>query len=323
VESFTSQRRAAARRVRLLGELSVRIAVAARLRRLAVALVAAGCAVPLAACSGSGDGGTSASASSAGGSPAGSSSSSGSYLALGDSVPFGFRGSPGTDYSAATNFTGYPELVGKELGLDVVNAACPGETTASFRDVTAQSNGCENTPQVPAGYRTVYPLHTPYESPTQSQLDFAVSTLKKTAKVSLVTLQVGANDAFICQQTTPDGCLSEIGTVAQTVGTNVDAILAALRDRGGYRGKIVVVTYYALNYADADTAGTQILDGAIATAAKAHDAVVADGFATFRPTAQKSGGDSVAAGLVISGDVHPTDKGQQLLAGAVEQAVAG
>jgi hypothetical protein len=39
--------------------------------------------------------------------------------------------------------------------------------------------------------------------------------------------------------------------------------------------------------------------------------------------AQKSGGDSVAAGLVISGDVHPTDQGQELLAGAVEKAVAG
>jgi lysophospholipase L1-like esterase len=301
----------------------VRTAVPARLRRLAVALLAAGCAVPLAACSGSDGGGGSASSSAAGSSAGSSASLSGTYLALGDSVPFGYRGTAGTDYSKATAFTGYPELVGKKLGLDVVNAACPGETTASFSDVTAQSFGCENTPKAPAGYRTAYPLHTTYASPTQSQLDFAVSTLKKTKNVSLVTLQIGANDAFLCQTSTADACLSEIGTVAQTVGTNVGSILGALRDQGGYHGKIVVVTYYAISYANANTAGTQILDGAITTAAKAHDAAVADGFAAFQPTAQKSGGDSVAAGLVISGDVHPTDKGQELLAGAVEKAVAG
>jgi lysophospholipase L1-like esterase len=297
----------------------VRRSLPARLRRLAAAPLAVGCAVALTACSGSDDGGTAASSSAARPTTA----ASGAYLALGDSVPFGYRGSPGTDYSTATEFTGYPELVGKKLGLDVLNAACPGETSASFGDVTAQSNGCENTLRAPGGYRTVHPLHVRYRSATQSQLDFAVSTLKKTRNVSLVTLQIGANDAFLCQRTTADECLSEVGTVAQTVGTNLDGILSALREKGGYRGKIVVVTYYALDYADAQSASTQVLDGAIATAAQAHGAAVADGFAAFRPSGERPAGDSVAAGLVIRGDVHPTAKGQQLLAGAVEDAVTG
>src|SRR5206468_12931693 len=136
------------------------------------------------------------------------------YLALGDSVPFGYHA--GGDYSKAGNFTGYPELVGKKYGVDVVNAACPGETTASFADVSAQSNGCENALHASAGYRTFYPLHTLFDSVAQSQLDFALSTLKK-ADVSLVTVQIGANDAFLCQQTTSDSCVSEVGTLAQTV----------------------------------------------------------------------------------------------------------
>jgi len=213
--------------------------------------------------------------------------------------------------------------VGKKLGLDVVNASCPGETTASFSDVTAQSNGCENALRVSAGYRSFYPLHTVYDSVQQSQLDFAVSTLKKTKDVSLVTLQVGANDAFLCEQTTADQCVSEIGTVAQTAATNVGQIVTTLRTDGGYRGKVVVVTYYALDYAGSAAGATELLDAAIGNAAEAAGATVASGFDAFNPVAQKSGGDSVAAGLVIADDVHPTAKGQQLLADAVEEAVGG
>jgi lysophospholipase L1-like esterase len=99
--------------------------------------------------------------------------------------------------------------------------------------------------------------------------------------------------------------------------------VTALRTDGGYHGKVVVVTYYALNYAGAAAAPTQLLDAAIDQAASAAGATVASGFDAFNPVAQKSGGDAVAAGLVIPGDVHPTAKGQQLLADAVERAVTG
>lgn len=281
-----------------------------RLRHAVVAAAAAACALSLAACGGN-DGAAKAVAP----------SPSGTYLALGDSVPFGYRGQPsGQDYTRASDFTGYPELVGKKLGLKVVNATCPGETTASFLDVTAQSNGCENTVHASVGYRSAYPLHVHYGSVDQSQLDFAVQTLQRTKDVSLVTLQLGANDAFVCQQTTEDQCVSEAGTMAQTVQTNLEHILTALRDQGGYRGKVVVVTYYSMEYTPGAIAATQLLDGAIAAAAQAEGATVADGFAAFRAGAMKEGGDPTAAGLVIQGDVHPTAKGQQLLAGAVEKA---
>lgn len=283
-----------------------------RLRRVAALLLTCACLSATAACDGS-----------AGAASGTDPHASATYLALGDSVPFGYRAGAGADYETASDFVGYPELVGRKLHLDVVNATCPGETTTSFTDVTAQSNGCENTLRTTAGYRTAYPLHVRYDSARQSQLDFALSTLKRTKDVSLVTLQLGANDAFLCQQTTADRCASEIVTVAESVQSNLIRILSALRDRGGYHGRIVVVTYYAMNYATAEAAGIQVLNSAMAAAATVNHAEVASGFDAFAPAAKASGGDAVAAGLVRPGDVHPTAEGQQLLAEAVERAVSG
>jgi lysophospholipase L1-like esterase len=48
---------------------------------------------------------------------------------------------------------------------------------------------------------------------------------------------------------------------------------------------------------------------------------VASGFDAFRPVAEKSGGNSTTAGLVLPHDVHPTAEGQRLLAEAVEKAL--
>ena len=100
------------------------------------------------------------------------------YLALGDSVTFGYQESqvvPAPNYADAASFVAYPALLGSELHLTVANAACPGETSSSLIDATGQSNGCENTPgKGNVGYRTLNPLHVNY---TGSQLDYAVSYL--------------------------------------------------------------------------------------------------------------------------------------------------
>jgi lysophospholipase L1-like esterase len=289
-----------------------------RLGRIVVALGATACVVVTTSCS-SDDSSSESSPSSSSSAPSNAASDSGAYLALGDSVPFGYRGGATAEFSDAENFVGYPELVGEELGLEVLNASCPGETTASFLDATAQSNGCDNTLTSGFGYRTAYPLHVLYDSVDQSQLDFAVNTLTENEDVELVTIQIGANDAFICQQTTADRCSSpaDLQTLAQTVQTNLDTILSTLRDEAGYDGQIVVVTYYALNYSDAFGASTQALGGGIAQVAEANGADVADGYEAFRARATEAGGDSIAAGLVLPNDVHPSDEGQQLLAEAV------
>src|SRR5437879_6174158 len=69
------------------------------------------------------------------------------YLALGDSVTFGYMEAgvvPTPNYHDASSFLAYPEQLGAELHLIVANAACPGETSGSLIDVSAQTNGCEN-----------------------------------------------------------------------------------------------------------------------------------------------------------------------------------
>jgi lysophospholipase L1-like esterase len=162
-----------------------------------------------------------------------------------------------------------------------------------------------------------------YESVDQSQLDFAVHTLTDNEDVELVTLQIGANDAFICQRTTPSRCSdpADIQAVTQSVQANLGQILSTLRGEGGYDGQIVVVTYYALDYDDAFTAATRVLDDGIAQVAEANGADVADGYAAFEPRATQASGDSVAAGLVLPNDVHPSEDGQELLADAVTAVV--
>lgn len=139
------------------------------------------------------------------------------YLALGDSVTFGYQEPgvvPSPRYGDATSFVAYPELVGAALALKVVNAACPGETSASLIDPSAPSLGCENR------FRRAFPLHVRYRG---GQLAFAVRYLRHHHRaVRLVSLMIGANDLFRCQATTADGCAAELPRTLRRVGRNVD-----------------------------------------------------------------------------------------------------
>jgi len=258
----------------------------------------------------------------AAGSPAHSvASSGGNYLALGDSVPFGYHNV--TDlavYANPHNLVGYPELLAKETHRRLTNASCPGETSGSFIDPTSDVYKCEG----PGGYRTNFPLHVAYPG---SQLAFAVHYLRTTHDVRLVTLQIGANDVFLCQSATADQCTSpaEQQAVLARVHENIERIVTTLRHQGHYHGRLVVVDYYALDYADPTAVqGAEALDRAIDTAAADRGAAVASGFRAFAAIALARGaGDSRAAGLVRPApDVHPTPFGQDLLEDAV-QAVVG
>jgi lysophospholipase L1-like esterase len=298
----------------------VRTAAGDRLRRAVVALCSVACAVATASCSSAGAGGDPV----ASRSPQPAEDDGGTYLALGDSVPFGYRGGLSAEYSDQGNFTGYPELVGEELGLDVINASCPGETAASFVDTAAQSYGCQHAVGAPLGYRMAFPLHVAYESPSQSQLEFAVRTLTEDDDVELVTVQIGANDGFLCLHTAPGGCAtpSEVESLQQDLRAGLDTILSTLRDEGGYDGRIVVVTYYSLGAGSGGPDLSALLNEPISQAADAHDADLADGFDAFRE-ALGADADPVAAGLVLPDDVHPSDEGQRVLADAVVDVVEG
>ncbi|WP_167761842.1 GDSL-type esterase/lipase family protein [Blastococcus sp. CT_GayMR19] len=243
------------------------------------------------------------------------------YLALGDSVPFGLIGNAVELYPDPDNFVGYPDLIADDWDLRLINASCPGETTASFIDADAQSNGCANSLDPSGlGYRDRFPLHEDYEG---AQLDYALEVLDDSPRVRLVTIQLGANDLFLClgtgQCTTP----AEAEVMADQLEENLDVILDTLRDEGDYRGRIVVLTYYALDYTNVVEVDGFVrpLNEAIAEAADDNDAVVADAFEAFESRALEAGGSTIAAGLLYPDDVHPTAEGHRLLARAVERAV--
>ena len=64
------------------------------------------------------------------------------YLALGDSVSFGFINQAGFEYVNANNFIGFPTYAGQRAKLNVINAACPGETTGSFLSSALPGRNC-------------------------------------------------------------------------------------------------------------------------------------------------------------------------------------
>lgn len=250
------------------------------------------------------------------------------YLALGDSVAFGYappQVTPPEKYQHPSYFKGYPEYLAPWFGLVDKNASCPGETTASLIDPTAPSNGCENSVGSDIGYRDLYPLHVRYPG---SQLTYAKNFLLQHGSATrLVTINVGANDIFLCQATTADQCTgSDFPATLNTIGTNLATILATLRSTG-YHGKLVVLEYYAISYTDPiQVAGTQLLNQTLATVAQKYHGILADGYAAFKD-ASGAAGDPCAAGLLIAlpaggCNIHPSVLGQVILANTIAKAAA-
>jgi len=249
------------------------------------------------------------------------------YLALGDSVTFGYREadtSPPPNYSDASSFVGFPEVVGAALGVNVANAACTGESSASFVSKDGRSNGCENYHGAGSGYRTSFPLHVSYSG---TQLEYAVQYLKSHPQTQLVSLMIGYNDLFVCQETTTDRCASEVPAVLTQISTNVADILGAIRHGARYDGQVAIVNYYSFDYANsADNGSSQKVNAAQDSAAKPFHVHIADGFAAFQAAARPFGGDTCAAGLLTrltagGCGIHPSAAGQALLAAAVERVV--
>jgi lysophospholipase L1-like esterase len=244
-----------------------------------------------------------------------------SYLALGDSVVFGYITQAGFEYVNPHNFIGYPDYVSQALRFTTTNASCPGETTGSFISAAAADNGCHS-------YRAKAPLHVSY---TGTQGDFATKFLSANRNTRLVTIGLGANDGSLL--------LSSCGRDPQcitngltTISANMHAILVALRATH-FHGVLMIVNYYSVDYSDAvGTRLTQLLNQAITASARADHAVVADVFTAFKDAASTSfaGGKTCKAGLLNVNpqdqslcDVHPSQSGQQLLAHTVENAYAG
>ena len=127
-------------------------------------------------------------------SPAGARVVQPTYLALGDSLAFGYSqakfNSLYPEENPAAYDTGYVDDFAKVLklfqpGLQVVNDGCPGETTDSLI-------------KGPCEYQLAFALHHPYSGgPDSSQLSDALAYLgAHPGSVSPITLDIGANDAL-------------------------------------------------------------------------------------------------------------------------------
>ena len=248
------------------------------------------------------------------------------YLALGDSVPFGFNPLLATQPGVApTSFVGYPQLASDLFRprLKVVNASCPGETSTSLISGTRPDNGCQNFRQA------IGAMHVSYQG---SQLQYAEKYVAANRRTKLVSLMIGANDLFRLQ----DACVTTGGDVnacilkglttslVPTLRANLTTIYTGLRE-AGFRGELVAVTYYSTNYADpVVTAAVLGLNAVLAGVTKAYGGEVADGFGAFARAAGPRG-DPCAAGLLIhvsptTCDVHPSPTGAALLASALSAA---
>jgi lysophospholipase L1-like esterase len=261
-------------------------------------------------------------------SPASAAGGTTEYLALGDSVAFGYKPPPPGQIPFPPLpgiYIGYPEMIAQQTpALDgLTSLACPGETSGSFLVAGAPDAGC-----IP--FKTFLGLKTEYRPRTQDAE--TVATLVNGSGIKLVTLSIGGNDLVLIQQ----ACLADPNFAAcilrklpaalSAYGKNLTKILTRIRVDGGYRGKLVLMTQFSPDYRDpVQTGGIAALNLVMRAVAAQFRAEVADGFAAFALASLPKGGNTCAAGLLVpyppgqttTCDVHPTDKGQKILADMV------
>ena len=236
------------------------------------------------------------------------------YLALGDSIAFGYN--PLVIPVNLDDYVGYPEIVSDAIHRKVANASCFGESSGSFLVLGAPDTGC-------AQWRASLPLYVSY-SGTQMQyaLDYLQANLKKT---DLITIDIGVNDLGVLLASCNDNLTCASAGLPSTLAAyaeNLTTIFGGIR-AAGYTGPIVAVTPYAVNYDDpVEVSGLIALDGVLAQVASAFDVQVADAFDAFLAADVPYAGDSCAAGLLIklpngTCDIHPSLAGQTLIAQTV------
>ena len=261
------------------------------------------------------------------------------YLALGDSIAFGFNPtlfSPTLPTPTPSEFVGYPEVVAQVENLlqskKEVNAACPGETSASFWISGALDNGCNDPgPSGQPPFRTTVGLHTNY---TGTQLAFAESQLAGNKHINLVTLGIGGNDLLLVEQQCSAPSVPSFATcvggllpgVLQSYGENLTVILKGLRTN--YGGLLIVVNNYSPSADPLFIEAVQALDQVMTQVGTNFGAKFADAFTAFQIASALHSGDPCASGLLIrltptTCDVHPSPIGRDVLAATVILASAG
>jgi lysophospholipase L1-like esterase len=230
------------------------------------------------------------------------------YLALGDSMAYGYQPTKAKAGARAADFdTGYVDVFAKRLrrispGLRVVNYGCPGESTVTFT-----RGGC---PTLAEGVE----LHDPHRG---SQLQAARSFLRAhRGQVSPITVTLWGGDLFP---------LSEKGKRARAAisafGSRFTTILEQLR-AAAPNAEIIVTGAWNLEadrFARVDPLYRSV-DAAIRRAASASRARVADMFAALNGPGNVESRRARLCSLTFTcskHDPHPTDAGYRAMAKAL------
>lgn len=244
-----------------------------------------------------------------------------SYLALGDSLAFGysqakFESLLPTENPAEYN-TGYVDDFAHVLKLgnpklQVINDGCPGETTESFI-------------KGPCEYQLAFPLHHPYVGgPTSSQLSDALAYLQANPNTNPITLDIGANDALgviehTCEKKV-ECVVKEAPALFAHIATNLGLILTDLRGADPHATIIVLGLYNPFGEKlPGGNALTAQLNEVMSQVSSTVGARFADPLPLFNPPgALEEPTICLLTNMCKTPeDIHPTDLGYAVLAGLI------
>jgi lysophospholipase L1-like esterase len=239
------------------------------------------------------------------------------YLALGDSLAFGFQFDIFNHHFPSVPpelFHGYVDDFSQMLqrirpGIRTTNYGCVGETTNTFIH-----GGCLYTAQ---GFQ----LHNSYSG---SQLDAAITFLRAhPGQVSPITFNLGGNDlnalATLCGA--DFSCYQIQGPVfLNQIAANLNQILFALR-AAAPETEIITFTNYSVAFLidPRFLELTNAFNAVVKTTAAAYRVRVADVFTAFNGPPQPGTICSLTS-VCTSGDSHPTDAGYRVIAETLWQA---
>ena len=241
------------------------------------------------------------------------------YLALGDSVTYGYQASKIVPGFAADDFdTGYVDVFATELrsiqpAIQAVNYGCPGESSTTFIH-----GGCMVA-------LTGFPLHDPFSGP---QLDAALAFLRAhRGEVSPITITLWGNDVReLLRACGPDlSCvLSGAPAMIDRLAFNIDLILGRLRAAAPNAEIVVTGAWdsFVGDFAIADPL-FMAMNAAMADVAVRNGARFADVFPIFNPQGDEAAEIAAICTLLLictDGDSHPSDAGYLVLGEAVFDA---
>jgi lysophospholipase L1-like esterase len=238
------------------------------------------------------------------------------YLALGDSIAYGFQPAKASAGLPPSRFnTGYVDVFAARLRaiaskIRVVNYGCPGESTRTF-----VAGGC-------SGRRDVKELHDVFKG---AQLDAALAFLRAhPGQVSPITLTLFGDDLFDLL----DACKGDFpcarARAPRAFGQFASRLTSILKRLRAAAPKAEVIVTGGWNFNVADLRATdplfRSLDTTIGRVAAGAKARFADTFPVFNPQGSIASEKARVCALTFicsAHDPHPTNAGYRAIAAVV------